>query len=567
MKVKVYKANKTLEEITNHLEQKEYRQKGETKNFPSHSIKLLLYTDVHARPLPEWYEEMLEMFDIQDFLDFEPKQVNAVIVIETTRSIFLVPKGQGFWTVEGVCELDFGLRFGEKTVYQRDISLKGVSFVQRNKVRGVTHYKEGQNEFPQASEAFFNIQGKPVDEHIFGASINCGTAVDFSKNFNTNFKIETSPRQFEFIQLFNEIDNALVLQSKSNFPRIEYIKSTNSLSQTLDEILLTELKADSDQTAIFLNMHKIHSIANRVEVLSGEEVVKAYVVNHKSQTECVIDSVNNSLTDFIIEHQDFIDNINDVRIQIINEDGTQSSKISTIKEVAYCEIAHEGFTYILDRGRWGKFNQRFRDLLDEKLDEITQIVNFSNEYSIEYPVNDTLSGEAAYIEKLCSNKNYDKLHTRNINVSGTKVEIADVYSRISKELLAIKRGTKTALALYSFDQSILSIQALANSNDFNVEDELLKYNKRDSYPDVQKYPNIRKNRVKEIIECKKTGILWLIDKDPAYVYHAVISETFSLKDFKSLLLKVKIIDWYSFVMDNGFKPHIYLVADSPITEE
>lgn len=52
------------------------------------------------------------------------------------------------------------------------------------------------------------------------------------------------------------------------------------------------------------------------------------------------------------------------------------------------------------------------------------------------------------------------------------MEVADVYDRSTNELIAIKRGTNTSLASYSFEQSLLSIQVLSNKQEFSLKKEL-----------------------------------------------------------------------------------------------
>ena len=107
-----------------------------------------------------------------------------------------------------------------------------------------------------------------------------------------------------------------------------------------------------------------------------------------------------------------------------------------------------------------------------------------------------------------------------MNVSSLGVEIADIYSKSKDELFAIKRGTKTGLAIYSFEQTILSMQALANRKSFNVFNELVKYNDSSKY-DSEKYPHISEELVKKIVESKKISVLWLIEDSPKFAKEGV----------------------------------------------
>lgn len=143
------------------------------------------------------------------------------------------------------------------------------------------------------------------------------------------------------------------------------------------------------------------------------------------------------------------------------------------------------------------------------------------------------------------------------------MEVADVYDRSTNELIAIKRGTNTSLASYSFEQSLLSIQVLSNKQEFSLKKRVKKFNKRPQYPE-KIYPTLTEKMIKEILSCKNSTVLWLIDDEVKYIYKQVTNKTFKLQYFNSLLLKLKIVDWYLFVKDSGFNPKLYFAIDNPI---
>lgn len=566
MKPKVYKAKFEYANIVDTLGENSYEQIGITKEFDGSQIKISLFFDVHQKIIPEWVEELLGFFDSKDSFDFEsPNQYNSIIIVETRNSIYLLPKGHAFWVVEKISELDFGLDFAEKVIHSKDILMKSVSYVQRNKMRGILNYKKDQNEFPQASESYFYVSGKPEMEPIFGSSIDCGTGVTFSKSYN----LSQNDIVKNFCQLFNEIDIALNLpDKKSIIPRLHRVPKKDDLYNELNVSLLTEIKESEGSCSLLIDINRIQLVGSRIEILENEQKLSIYLSGEKVNSEEEIGFDDTKIIDYIRKNSSSITDLNQIKFALYTEEGSCIKKDITFAKIVYCELDFKDKVYVLDNGRWGYFNNKFYSLLEEKLLEIDESVVFEEMYSIEYESQEKgeFSGEGGYIEELVKNSQMFKLHKRNLIVSGSTIEIADVYDKKLDELLAIKRGTSTSLAMYSFEQSLLSIQVLANKGDFNVTNELLKYNNRGEYKDEKKYPYLSESLVTKLVACKNASVLWLIDDKPKYVLDKVLDKSFKLKDFNSLMLKLKIVDWYSFVKDNGYTPKLYFALDRPIKE-
>lgn len=563
MKPKVYKAKLNFSEISDFLLEQGYRQIGKTKINKDHKVKITMFFDVHSKKNPEWVEELLLFFNSIDMIKTEiPNQYNAVIIIETQSSVFLLPKGQAFWAVEKISDLGFGLNFAEKAISSKDIIMKSVSYIQRNKMRGITNYKKDQNEFPQASESYFYVSGKPEAENFFGSNVDCGTAITFSENYNLNDEGKTG----EFYQLFNEIDITLNLKDKKSIiPRLHIVSKKDSLHELLNTNLVNDLKLSSETSKLLININRIQMIGNSINILENEQQLGIYISGRKRDLEEKINLKDSEIIQYINKHAKLITSIEQLRFALYDDGGLPIKSEITFLQLMYCEIEVEKKIYVLDNGKWGYFNDRFYELLEEKLSEIDEIVNFEDSFSIEYDSHEKgeLAGEGGYIEIISRNSDFVKLHKRNLSVSGSTIEVADIYDKNRNELFAIKRGTDASLAMYSFEQSLLSIQVLTNKKEFNVKKELLKYNNRTNYKDTKKYPNIREKVLDQIIECKDTSVLWLVDDKKKYIFNKVNSKSFKLNEFKSLMLKLKIVDWYSFTKDNGYNPKLYFAIDKP----
>lgn len=563
MKPKVYRAKLDISDVRNFLIENNYRQIGRTKKIKEYQIKIELFFDVHLKQIPDWVEELLVYFNSTNIFGEEtPNQYNAILIVETKSSVYLIPRGQGFRAAEKVSDLDFGLDFAEKTLRSKDIVMKSVSYVQRNKMRGITNYKKEKNELPQASESYFYVSGKPADEHIFGSNIDCGTAISFTSNYNLNDESSAN----KFYQLFNEIDITFKLaEKKTTIPRLHTIEKEDIKHQELNNKLIKDLREGAEKSAVIININRIQLIGSSINILESEHYLGIYIVNKKKETEEEIELNDSEIIDYIEKYSDLITSIDQIRFVLYNADGDPIEKGLSFLKLVYCEMESDERFYILDNGKWGYFNDKFYELLKAELNEIDDIVEFRSDLSIEYDSYEKgeLAGEGGYIETLSQDPDLIKLHKRNVSTSETTIEIADIYDKRRKELLAIKRGTKTSVSMYSFEQSLTSLQVLRNREDFNVKEELLKYNVSGKYRDEKKYPYVDEELVDDIVNCRNSSVVWLIDESPQYIFEKVNNESLKLNDFKSLMLKLKIVDWYNFMKDNSYNPKLYFAVDKP----
>jgi len=559
MKPKVYKAkeNYKREDIVKRLTaDNKFEQVGDLKNNHDENVKLYLFRELSPKTTSDWIKELEIFFKVEPKYEQIASQYNAIMLVETSKSIYLLPNGYAYHTVEKVADPDFGLSFAEKTVSEDGISLKGVTYIQRNKIREVTHFKEEQNEFPQASESYFSISATPIDEEIFGNNIDCGKAISFSKNYQLN----DEKGKDDFLKLFNEIDIAYYdNEGVSTFPRFKLLEKKDNKNEKLDQSLLNILKEEESSTDISLGINRIQLAGNKIEILDA--INKIYVHRkynpHKKQ-EIGINGEN--LDTFIQERHEKIDSMDDLRLIVSNNN--DEIKSGPLKNFIFAQVESNtskgNEVFILDEGKWGYFNDRFYELLDQKMDEINEKVNFDDKYNIKYSVvKDKFEGEDAYIEKLLDkNNNLYELHKRFISSEGIDIELADIYDSDEDELLTIKRGVKTSTAIYSFEQSILGTRMLSNQEEFEVKENLEK---------IRKQHNKLPDRViDEILVCRNQRVLWLVSDTPEYVHEGVKDKSFKVGELKSILLRLKIVDWYTYLQENNYDIKLYFALDRQV---
>lgn len=56
----------------------------------------------------------------------------------------------------------------------------------------------------------------------------------------------------------------------------------------------------------------------------------------------------------------------------------------------------------------------------------------------------------------------------------------------------------------------------------------------------------------------------MVDKERKYVYNGVNEKNLKLQEFKSIMLKLKIVAWYDFSREHGYEPKLYFALDKPV---
>ena len=550
MELRIYKSNlSSLKDIENFLkEETNYEYIESIKSNNQYDTHFELYLDSHEKSRPIWIKEVEKLFKF-DIDPYVPKQFNGIIIAKTSKSIYLVPKGYAFHIVEKIADLNFGMDIAERKVPQGRINLKASDFIQQNKMREVSNYKSNLSTTPIASESVISIVGalSDSDELIFGRSIECGQAVAIGKKFNVD-ETDSNNNLEEFYNVFNEMDIALQQEKVANYPRVNYIESKSKLEQQLDEILLENLVKDGDERGIYFDVNKIMIVGGRLSIVNPDDNICLNVKN-KPKTKMKVEIDDHSIYEYVKLHKEDIKNLSDLRCSILSSNSEDSlpSKSGGIKEFIFAEIEFDGKVYLLSNGRWGNLTESFFQYLKIKLDRINKNVDYNDEF--DYPKDKLKNGnnlsEDDYIKHLCMKEENVQLHKKFILKDSTKIEIADIYNKASKELYAIKIGTNTGNSIYSFDQSNLATHALKNASDFTLKSQL------------KKHKNISTGVIDNIVNCQNINVLWVADGSVKYIHEGVSKKEFDLNKFKSFLLKLKIVDWFDFAESNGFQPKIY----------
>lgn len=492
----------------------------------------------------------------QDIVDFMPNEIltfDSLILLKQNSSInsnvYFFAFGQSYHDMYDFVDFDFGIDFGERTIKKEDVITKNVNFFQQNKLKEITNYRRNNFAFAKASESYSSISGRPQDTTRFGTTINCGTGVSLN--------IASSEAEFEknICTLIPNIDELITRGRVLNeFPRLEILKDGEKIN-ILDVLLLNAIIDPIDTSINSVDLSLFFEFKNTVVMLDEIPTVNLFIKSQKNKTKTSLyneeDSYIGTIKNFLINYA--VNDINLVMIEIIDSDSISQS--FELKRVLHGEVDDNGTHYLLQNGNWGTFNREYFDLLNSYLDEIEVKLNSLHPESLNFQ-----GDEESYIQAVYNHdpNMYKILHKKFIKptnpafvVKGNGIELADLFNVSTNELIAVKKGIKTALSLYSLEQSMMSINSINHLPSFNLTD-------------IQNVLNL--NEINELKYARRTSVIWMLplnssNNEPVSdITHTrnVQSETFDLKQLGSILLKNKLVEWAEFSKDNKLRPTIYM---------
>ena len=243
---------------------------------------------------------------------------------------------------------------------------------------------------------------------------------------------------------------------------------------------------------------------------------------------------------------------------------TNDNKLGWIRKqlnyFIYCDLSYKKKHYVLQYGLWGEYNLKYLEILNATLDEIP--VEVTHQRTKMY----NSKTENTYIDNYIKNtsENAQKIHLKFMQPKTVKhikkigIELGDIYVEKNGigEVMAVKQGGNVKDAIYSIEQSLLSLRIMNNLDEFEITDKL-----QTILPD--------KNKIKEI---KKTTISWIfltnsqnkeIHKGDKIKIEKILSNEISLKKhFNSLYLKNKLAEWYLICQESSKEAKI--VFELPI---
>jgi uncharacterized protein (TIGR04141 family) len=526
MKINLYKIDsKDIDELTKKLKKYELVDSLEIDD-----TSFYLFINRKKRKRKQWIEELSKIFDLSKGKFNFGEIYNGILIIDFENKLFGIPFGYAFHRLREICDPEFAMNFAEIQLDPSNIELKGSFFVQSMRIKELVSYKAGSRIRYDLGESFYFVSGKPKDSY-FGNKVKCGFSINFSKEFALENKCSLE-KISEFVK---KVDSVLKEPKEFKFPRIYTYKKSNPITEKLDNILLEKLKID-DLENVEIVIDSLPMFLKYGILPTNERGTIRYNKIFETYDEFTLENI----CEFLREND--IRDLSNVKITF-GEQETEKSEIK-LKDILLVHLEDNGERYVLNEGFWGKYNESFIKLLEEKLNEISNENMKLNEFGI-----DSFSNEDEYINTIISKfPNSIKLHKVFLNFSGnntkaSNIELADLYK--NGELITVKLGKNNSDFCYAFDQAYQGIICLIKGNITVLSEQLAK-----------KLTGLAPNRIGEILSVKTYAILFGFEQK--LYLEKIKNNIFNLNSLGSFILKLKIVWWDDFMRFSDLNYKIYV---------
>ena len=567
MKISIYKVDNTLfeddssfewEDLNGFLHSSKYEQYVIINDEEFCGFSITVWVNSGNRKKLDWQSEIENLIhpkedsqisdddSISEVFNNLGDKYNCILMISKGEEgsqvdLFAIPFGHAYNIVEEICEPRFGLDVASRIFSNNSLTITNVNKYFQSALRQLTNYKHNTNVQSKSSESYDALNGKPIKElvPVLGNTVNCGKSVSVSK-YNLH---EFLTKMLVFFEEYEKINCVI------DFPKVERLSKSSLKSNELSEKLLEQIVNNENVLVNIIG----YKIVGEALILVESEIESVFMKSNKKASRNMMESETQNLDtilNYIKANEERL-GLADYQVEV-NTGG--NNHIFNLIDIMQSEIEYDGKVYVLSDGYWCAFNDSYVNKLDDYISNITIKLNTNlSKYNgqIELNTSEEKITEKDYIEFFREDNQYLITHTELIKPLkdeepfGSGIELCDiVVLGEGKELVSIKKGLSTSTSAYSIDQSLLSLEVIANQNSFET------------------------NSLTEHLNAQTIAIQWilprnLIGEPDDNVTHTmnVLNGTFELKQLRSILLKNKLMEWDSKVKEIGKTAKMYL--DSP----
>ncbi len=458
-----------------------------------------------------WTSEILPFFDM-DIIQKE-KNPSAVIHISNQNNYYCLTFGYGHFYVKNFIDSSFPFEYLSR-INMDSYTNVGLNNHLKNKTKTINAYKGSHNLPSETGSSVIKITGIPSEAEDIGTHIEVGDSIQIFKEMNIEY----------LTKYITKIENVIMRRRPKMIPRISKVKDVTLINELFEEVVekfnLGELTSSVDQLEVIGTYYVFNNIYD------------SFKVSYRRKRLGTIPSLG----------------IDDIRAKLL----MNRIEITTLDELRDVWITCEGSSYsdrkrLLDiinylndnnyhliQGKWYKFNNEYINQLNNKIEgfqlhdksqfNVSESDYFLNRRKDIPKMANPSETRSEYFEEYFNRKVTEDIDSlinvdRDIrNIQGYRIEPCDIYDKNEKNIIAVKVGTPQKIA-YVVDQIITSI--------VSIKTGLLKYEK----------------------EINKASI-WLVLKRE--------SDIKSLSEIKSILLKIKLVEWVKLCQDYNIQPQIYI---------
>lgn len=509
-------------------------------------FKLAYVYALDENPISEvfWKRKLDNIFEINE--NNEREMHNAYsnygyIIVGVQGETYIITFGRAHNTVGKLLDLDFGLELAARMINKKEIGLLSSKFFALAKNKSIVEY-DNTTFSASIGESIDYIVASIEENHPRTSVKRIIEITDDSAEFNINIKLNIEEENFSLNNLcilIYHINNVLhTYETKINIPKLTLVKpKERELIQRLDN-KLTETILSKEESDGKVGVSFFRQKDSNIEILENCSGFVLY--RNRSSSEPMAKISLEDIKNFMLQEE--IDDINKVKVRYNFPNGFQENEEA--KSIIDCTIHLENDDnyYCLNEGKWSKYNKEYLKIIEDNLNEIkeecvfykpefdcrlSEINQFAeeNEEDIKSSYNteelENVYKEYRYNYMLSKEKNYllcDRKNTAN------KIEVCDLYID-NKELAHVKIGSTQSFCK-CMDQSIDGINEYKN-------------NKRD---------------VREKLGINKVEIISLI----LITDNQTVLREQDISKYESLSFKIKLINWYKYVVENKFIPKIII---------
>lgn len=514
-KFNVYKILKK-EELLQELETREFKRIAE-KTIDEHCLELFFFQKDNGGEI-WWIEQYRNIFtDIED-KQYRRSNLYGVLLISHKDYSYAISYGNAYFYIQKYCDYNFGLDLAERILNPSNVKSKVSKYFNIDKAKEIVEYNNNINLEFTGGEAAFYVQGAPINTDIYGKKIKFGYSAAFHLNMDS----------INIVEFISSLENLLVSSPRIKIPRVKFLHETydQELIVGLNQELYNDLLSESDNVRV-----EYFGLVG-TDIVNDDTLSLSICMKGKRKKTDILELDIPIVKEYLLSNSVQDINFDDVRITFETESNKRYSR--PLRELIDYTIQSNDRYYCLVNGKWAEFNQSYVQFLESKMAEINEIVTYQKDYDFKVSVVEELKqkaeGNLKYNE-FVYNKYYMsqygfKCYDRDfIKYGNVNIELGDLLK--DQTLYHVKIGDNGKL-IYAVDQSMLSIYALKDpKNAQKIKEKFGEY-------DIQ-----------------GIGLLLIFESRSI-----AKDDKINLNNIKSILFKMKILNWYSLVKVNNYKPQL-----------
>ena len=490
-----------------------------------------------------WKRKLDNMFEISEVNERERHNAYSnygYIIIGILGETYIITFGRAHNTIGKLLDLDFGLELAARMINKKEIGLLSSKFYALAKNKSIVEYDN--TTFSASIGESIDYIVANIEENGHRTSVKSIIELaDNSAEFNINIKLNIEEDNFSLNNLcilIYQINNVLhTYEPKINIPKLTWVKPKEKdliqrLDNTLTEIILSEEDIEGKVGVSFFRQKD-----SNIEIL---ENCSGFILYKNRSCSNPMSKVKLEDIKAFMEQEE-IDDINKVKVKYNFPNGVPENE--DIKDILDCTIQLENDEsyYCLSEGKWSKYNKEYLKIIEENLETLKQDVHFLSEFDC------NLNDIEHYAE---ANENDIKLSFRTTDFSKVYKEYKYNY-KISKErnyLLCDRKTTSNGIEVC----------------DLYINNNELAHVKIGSTQSFGKCIDQSMDGVREFKSNKRNVIRTLNINNVEYVSLILVTENQTvlreqnISKYKSLGFKIKLINWYNFIIENKLKPKIVI---------